>query len=110
MKPISDLLLRHRHGLANPLIVLTPTSVQFSQFTEEIAFIFDDMIIWDRGQEADNLRPLGFPTVFRINRIGEFILIFQKPSERVHLNLIEVVNYIDSKPAWLLARIYNVKI
>ena len=60
-----------------------PYHMHVTQFMEEIGFIFDDMIIWDRGQEYNNLRPLGYPTVFRINRIHEFILIFQKPSERV---------------------------
>ena len=60
-----------------------PYHMQVTQLMEGIGFIFDDMIIWDRGQEYNNLRPLGYPTVFRINRIHEFILIFQKPSERV---------------------------
>ena len=60
-----------------------PYHMQVTQLMEEIGFIFDDMIIWNRGQEYNNLRPLGYPTVFRINRIHEFILIFQKPSERV---------------------------
>ena len=60
-----------------------PYHMQVTQFMEDIGFIFDDMIIWDRGQEYNNLRPLGYPTVFRINRIHEFILIFQKPSERI---------------------------
>lgn len=50
-----------------------------SLFMEDIGFIFDDMIIWDRGQEYNNLRPLGYPSVFRINKVHEFILIFQKP-------------------------------
>ena len=58
-----------------------PYHMQVTQFMEEIGFTFDDMIIWDRGQEYNNLRPLGYPTVFRVNRIHEFILIFQKPSE-----------------------------
>lgn len=62
---------------------LYPYHIQVTQLMEDIGFIFDDMIIWDRGQEYNNLRPLGYPTVFRINRIHEFILIFQKPSERV---------------------------
>jgi len=42
-------------------------------------FIFDDIIIWDRRQEYNNLRPLGFPSVFRINKVHEYLLIFQKP-------------------------------
>jgi DNA modification methylase len=44
----------------------------------EIGFTFDDIIIWDRRQEYNNLRPLGYPSVFRINKVHEFILIFQK--------------------------------
>jgi len=42
-------------------------------------FVLDDIVIWDRGQEYNNLRPLGYPSVFRINKIHEFILIFKKP-------------------------------
>ena len=46
---------------------------------QEIGFIFDDLIIWDRKHEYNNLRPLGHPSVFRINKVHEYILIFQKP-------------------------------
>ena len=59
-----------------------PYHMQVTQIMEDIGFVLDDMIIWDRGQEYNNLRPLGYPSVFRINRIHEFILIFQKRSER----------------------------
>jgi DNA modification methylase len=48
---------------------------------EEIGFIFDDLIIWDRRHEYNNMRPLGYPYVFRINKAHEYVLIFQKPSE-----------------------------
>jgi len=44
----------------------------------EIGFTIDDIVIWDRRQEYNNLRPLGYPSVFRINKVHEFILIFQK--------------------------------
>lgn len=46
---------------------------------QRIGFLFDDLIIWDRRQEYNNLRPLGYPHVFRVNKIHEFLLIFQKP-------------------------------
>ena len=46
---------------------------------KEIGFIFDDIIIWDRRMEYNNLRSLGYPYVFRLNKVHEFILIFQKP-------------------------------
>jgi DNA modification methylase len=46
---------------------------------QTIGFIYDDLIIWDRRREYNNLRPLGYPYKFRINKVHEFILIFQKP-------------------------------
>ena len=56
------------------------TSETFSKSThQEMGFLFDDLIIWDRKHEYNNLRPLGHPSVFRINRVHEYILIFQKP-------------------------------
>lgn len=51
--------------------------------TEDLGFVLEDIIIWDRRLEYSNLRPLGYPSVFRINKIHEFILIFhQKPKEQ----------------------------
>lgn len=47
---------------------------------QEVGFIYDDLIIWDRRQEYNNLRSLGYPAVFRLNKIHEYILIFQKPT------------------------------
>lgn len=44
-----------------------------------LGFTFDDIIVWDRRREYNNLRPLGYPYVFRVNKAHEFILIFQKP-------------------------------
>ncbi len=47
---------------------------------QSIGFIFDDMIIWDRRHEYNNMRPLGYPSVFRVNKCHEYLLIFQKPN------------------------------
>ncbi|MGE5194946.1 MAG: DNA methyltransferase [Deltaproteobacteria bacterium] len=47
---------------------------------QEIGFLFDDLIIWNRQAEYNNLRPLGFPSVFRMNKVHEFILLMQKPA------------------------------
>lgn len=41
-------------------------------------FVFDDLIIWDRSSEYNNLRALGYPTVFRINKTHEYLLIFRR--------------------------------
>ncbi|MCA1596689.1 MAG: site-specific DNA-methyltransferase [Chloroflexi bacterium] len=48
---------------------------------QRCGFIFDDLIIWDRRQEYSNLRPLGYPAVFRINKVHEFIVIARKPRQ-----------------------------
>jgi DNA modification methylase len=59
---------------------------QFFPFHSDVAqelltrgFVFDDLIIWNRAGEYNNLRPLGYPAVFRINKVHEFILVFRKP-------------------------------
>ena len=57
-----------------------PFHSDIATFMQEIGFIYDDLIIWDRRSEYNNMRPLGYPAVFRINKAHEFILIFQKPS------------------------------
>lgn len=46
----------------------------------DIGFLYDDLIIWDRRHEYSNMRPLGYPYRFRINKAHEYILIFQKPN------------------------------
>lgn len=46
----------------------------------EIGYLLDDIIVWNRQSEYNNLRPLGYPSVFRINKIHEFIMLFQKPA------------------------------
>lgn len=57
-----------------------PFHMDVVKFMQEIGFIFDDVIIWDRRKEYNNLRPLGYPFVFRVNKIHEYILIFLKPA------------------------------
>jgi DNA modification methylase len=42
-------------------------------------FILDDVIIWDRRRDYNNLRPLGYPSVFRVNKVHEYLVIFKKP-------------------------------
>lgn len=55
-----------------------PFHMDLTGFMRDIGFTLDDIVIWDRRQEYNNLRPLGYPTVFRINKVHEYILIFQK--------------------------------
>ncbi|MBI4674345.1 MAG: site-specific DNA-methyltransferase [Chloroflexi bacterium] len=46
--------------------------------SQDVGFIFDDLIIWDRRAEYNNMRPLGYPSVFRINKAHEYLVIFKK--------------------------------
>ncbi len=55
-----------------------PFHLDVSRTMQSVGFIFDDMIIWDRRADYSNLRALGYPSVFRINKIHEFLLIFKK--------------------------------
>lgn len=41
-------------------------------------FEYDDLIIWDRRGDYNHLRPLGYPAVFRVNKVHEFLLIFRR--------------------------------
>ncbi len=41
-------------------------------------YIYDDLIIWDRQQDYNNMRPLGYPYRYRINKVHEYVLIFIK--------------------------------
>ena len=49
---------------------------------EEIGFTFEDIIIWDRQHEYNNMRPLGYPYIFRVNKVHEYILIFKKRAKK----------------------------
>lgn len=45
---------------------------------EEVGWYFDDLIIWDRQNEYNNMKPLGYPYKYRINKVHEYLLIFNK--------------------------------
>lgn len=47
----------------------------------EAGYVYDDLIVWNRQAEYNNLRPLGYPSVFRVNKVHEFILLLQKPAQ-----------------------------
>ncbi len=58
-----------------------PLHIDLSSRLQLVGFTLDDIIIWDRRKEYNNLRPLGFPYVFRVNKVHEYLLIFQKQWE-----------------------------
>lgn len=52
-----------------------------------IGFIHDDIIIWNRKAEYNNLRPLGYPSVFRVNKVHEYVLLFKTPAAKTKASL-----------------------
>ena len=55
-----------------------PFHSDLANIMKTIGFIYDDLIIWDRQKEYNNMKPLGYPWVFRINKVHEYIMIFRK--------------------------------
>jgi hypothetical protein len=55
-----------------------PFHMDIVKLMGDIGFNFEDTIIWDRQHEYNNMRPLGYPYVFRVNKVHEYILIFRK--------------------------------
>ncbi len=55
-----------------------PLHMDLTAALREIGYLLDDMIIWDRRHEYNSLRPLGYPAVFRVNKVHEYLLIFKK--------------------------------
>jgi DNA modification methylase len=56
-----------------------PLHSDLARRLEREGYRFDDLLIWNRQAEYNSLRPLGYPAVFRINKVHEYILLLQKP-------------------------------
>jgi DNA modification methylase len=56
-----------------------PLHSDLARHLQAAGFLWDDLLIWNRQAEYNSLRPLGYPAVFRINKVHEFILLMQKP-------------------------------
>ena len=59
-----------------------PLHIDLSTALAGTGLALDDIIIWDRHAEYNRLRPLGYPSVFRVNKIHEFLLIFKNTGEQ----------------------------
>ena len=55
-----------------------PLHIDITRLMEEIGFELEDIIVWDRQHEYNNMRTLGYPWVFRVNKVHEFICIYWK--------------------------------
>jgi len=55
-----------------------PLHSDLTERMKKINFSLCDTIIWDRQKEYNNMRPLGYPFSFVVNKIHEYILIYKK--------------------------------
>ncbi|UJH68916.1 DNA adenine methylase [Allomuricauda sp. SCSIO 65647] len=58
-----------------------PLHMDASMLAKEIGFNLEDIIIWDRQNEYNNMRPLGYPYKFIVNKVHEYLLILRKPEK-----------------------------
>jgi len=56
-----------------------PFHMDFSTIMMGLGYVLEDIIIWDRRRDYNRLRPLGYPYVFVVNKVHEYVLIFRKP-------------------------------
>lgn len=56
-----------------------PLHIDAAAIAKDIGFNFEDLIIWDRQQEYNNMRPLGYPYKFIVNKVHEYLIILRKP-------------------------------
>jgi len=59
-----------------------PLHIDITKIMEEIGFELEEIVIWDRQHEYNNMKTLGYPWVFRFNRVHEFICIFWKRDKK----------------------------
>ena len=55
-----------------------PFHSDVSKIMMNLNYQMNDVIIWDRQREYNNMRPLGYPYSFIINKVHEYILLFRK--------------------------------
>ena len=60
-----------------------PLHMDLCASLQPAGFCLEDIIIWDRRHEYSYLRPLGYPAVFSVNKVHEYLLLFsaQKKSK-----------------------------
>ena len=49
-----------------------------SRVMREIGFELEEYVIWDRQPDYNNMKTLGYPWVFRFNKVHEYICIYWK--------------------------------
>jgi DNA modification methylase len=49
-----------------------------SRIMREIGFELEEYVIWDRQREYNNMKTLGYPWVFRFNKVHEYVCVYWK--------------------------------
>lgn len=49
-----------------------------TRIMREVGFELEEYVIWDRQKEYNNMKTLGYPWVFRFNKVHEFICVYWK--------------------------------
>ena len=57
-----------------------PLHMDLSTRMQKIGYELEEFAIWDRQHEYNFMTTLGYPWVFRFNKVHEFICIFNKPN------------------------------
>ncbi|RKY99998.1 MAG: DNA methyltransferase [Candidatus Hydrothermota bacterium] len=55
-----------------------PFHIDVIRIMQDVGFSLEDIIIWNRVNDYNNLRPLGYPYKFIVNKVHEYVLIFRK--------------------------------
>ena len=55
-----------------------PLHQDASDAVVQSGFVLEDIIIWDRQNDYNSMRPLGYPYKFIVNKVHEYLLIFRK--------------------------------
>lgn len=59
-----------------------PLHIDITKIMEEIGFELEEFVIWDRQHEYNNMKTLGYPWVFRFNKVHEFICVYWKRADK----------------------------
>lgn len=57
--------------------VFYPFHMDATEVAQKSGFVLQDIIVWDRQKEYNNMRPLGYPHKFIVNKVHEYLLVFK---------------------------------
>lgn len=55
-----------------------PLHIDQTNIMTEVGFELEEFVIWDRQHEYNNMKTLGYPWVFRFNKVHEYMCVYWK--------------------------------